>query len=217
MIVAAYKNQGKTASIDIVPFGRSIHDFLLGKYPFGFFDENTLKTVDANQHKCVPFFKYHAVLFYNKMSNQKFSTETTLSSLKGRYVGMLNGNEHERIVLEKLGLIVVAASSHRALFKMLELNRIQYVSTVALSGLAAIYKHFPQNQRSQFSVWGKPYYEGKAGLCFHHKLGDSLKQDFEKFMVALNRSGEFKSLAMKRLNKIVGDEAEEILEKIGLF
>ena len=46
VILAAFKEVGKVPQVDIVPFGRSVQNFLSGVYQIGFFDTNTLRDTE---------------------------------------------------------------------------------------------------------------------------------------------------------------------------
>lgn len=197
IIRAAYKSVSVDSKFLIFPFARSVHSFSRGESKVGFFDETTLAAKSTKEFQCVPFFAYEAVLF----SKAKIETK----SGKKLSVGLLRGNPFEEKLLRSQGLRLNPVNTLEAMIKLLHLNRVDLISTVKLTGYSVIRRILPTEEWEAFQVHAKPYYRGKAGLCYGKGM-EKLRNQFIQGLKKLRSSGEFERLAKRGLKKhLIGD------------
>ena len=196
IVNAAFSEVGFKTNYRMYPFPRAVAALLNANTDAGFFDPSTLETVTKKKHLCSVFFQYNAVLFYTK-KNSRFEN----INLKEKLVGVLRGNNFEVSALKSKGMKVESVHNHASLFKMLSLSRIDFASTVDLTGFSTIKENFREDQWEQFKIVKEPYYKGKAGLCFSGKNAILNQATFLKGLNLIRDKGIFKKIVKKYLSK----------------
>ncbi|MCB5225289.1 transporter substrate-binding domain-containing protein [Alishewanella sp. 16-MA] len=189
----AFAKQQLNIDVAFMPFARAMHDTKQGLYSgviaIWYTEARTEKWLYSE-----PIYANHIVLFKRKADFRVKQNLDTLLAGNGT-LGFVTGYLQQPL-LQQSNLSKVSVASEEQLFKMLAMQRVDFVPADLQSGLYFI-SRLPVELRQSAIDWLEPALEiHPMHLAFpkHHPNSEYLKQQFDLGLQALKDSGEFAEL-----------------------